>query len=262
MTATTADSTTTSPTSSDDTCATVSAVIVKVASLDPDDVGRMVAELEASAAIFREARSNADPVLRNDLLTLAITADGFAQLVSDLDEERAAVDAETAGVVGELIEAVPGFMRAAYSREVLTVTAPALDDACTLPWGGRSADVGVLDMDAALDDFVATDLVADTRFAWLIELSESIDPDRGSEPMSEHATDFYDCVDDLTAESYGDSSGCDALHDHCAEGDMLACNDLYYSSNLATDYEQFGATCGERSGIGDLGFAGFCEELE
>lgn len=254
--------TTTTLDSDDDTCATVSAVIVKVSSLDAEDVGRMVAELESSSAMFREARSRADRLLRYDLDTLALTADEFARLVSNLDEARSTVDVETAGVVSEVIDAIPDFMRAVFARETLTVTASALDEACTLPWGGRPADAGVYRMDAALDRFVATDLVADPRFAWLTELSETLDPDRGAEPTSAHAAAFYDCLGDTTAASYGDNSGCDALHGHCADGNMLACNDLYYSSNLASEYEQFGATCGDRAGSGDPAFAGFCEELE
>ena len=67
---------------------------------------------------------------------------------------------------------------------------------------------------------------------------------------------------DLDALTPGDNEGCDALHEACDQRDLLACNDLYWSSVVGSEYETFGATCGGRTEFGRAGFGGFCEELE
>jgi hypothetical protein len=48
----------------------------------------------------------------------------------------------------------------------------------------------------------------------------------------------------LPGETYGDNPELDALWDACAAGDMVACDDLYGSSRIGTEYERFGDTCG------------------
>lgn len=45
-------------------------------------------------------------------------------------------------------------------------------------------------------------------------------------------------------EEYGDDAELDALYDACADGDMAACDDLYFGSYYGTEYESFGASCG------------------
>lgn len=44
----------------------------------------------------------------------------------------------------------------------------------------------------------------------------------------------------------GDSERLDALADGCAGGTMRDCDELFYRSDLSTDYENWGATCGGR----------------
>lgn len=44
----------------------------------------------------------------------------------------------------------------------------------------------------------------------------------------------------------GDSRRLDRLVDACAEGSMVSCDELFDRSDLNTDYENFGATCGGR----------------
>ena len=65
---------------------------------------------------------------------------------------------------------------------------------------------------------------------------------------------------DAEALTPGDNGGCDALHEAC-DRDLLACNDLYWSSVVGSEYETFGATCGGRTEFGRAGSGGFCEEL-
>lgn len=51
--------------------------------------------------------------------------------------------------------------------------------------------------------------------------------------------------------SYGSDPALDALWDACAGGDMAACDNLYISSPLGSEYEEFGDTCGGTQSGGD-----------
>ncbi len=46
---------------------------------------------------------------------------------------------------------------------------------------------------------------------------------------------------------YGDDAELDALWDACAEGDWVACDDLYWRSAVGSEYEAFGGSCGEQA---------------
>lgn len=50
-----------------------------------------------------------------------------------------------------------------------------------------------------------------------------------------------------TARAYGDDPALDALWDACEDGDLGACDLLFWDSIVGSDYEHFGATCGERA---------------
>lgn len=56
------------------------------------------------------------------------------------------------------------------------------------------------------------------------------------------------------AQAYGEDPDLDLLYDACAEGDMDACDDLYWSSPYGSEYEAFGASCG---GTGTAAY-GYC----
>ncbi len=43
---------------------------------------------------------------------------------------------------------------------------------------------------------------------------------------------------------YGDDPHLDRLWDECGEGDMAACDDLYFESAYGSSYEEYGSTCG------------------
>jgi hypothetical protein len=187
--------------------------------------------------------------------------------VTLLDAARAAAltdaDAQTMATVARLIAAIPRFLRAFYSREVLTSAAPTLASECTIPWASASFEADLTEFGEAMAAFVEIPLADDSRFADLADWGEDLaNTQRPDGPMSELAADFARCTRDEIAETYGDNAGCDALQDACRERDLLACNDLYYSSALMSAYESFGATCGERVGFGDVGFGGYCEELD
>jgi hypothetical protein len=55
---------------------------------------------------------------------------------------------------------------------------------------------------------------------------------------------------------YGTDPDLDALWDACDAGDGAACDDLYFQSEIDTEYEEFGDTCGHRFDQSP----GYCEE--
>lgn len=67
----------------------------------------------------------------------------------------------------------------------------------------------------------------------------------GCEFDSQFGTD--DGFDVDLPQSYGDDADLDALWDDCEAGDLSACDSLYYSSPLDSDYERFAQSCGGTS---------------
>ncbi|WP_043500431.1 hypothetical protein [Georgenia sp. SUBG003] len=59
------------------------------------------------------------------------------------------------------------------------------------------------------------------------------------------------------ADAYGDDPALDALWDSCEQGDAQACDDLFMDSPVGSEYEDFGASCGERF----PGTEQYCTEL-
>lgn len=56
----------------------------------------------------------------------------------------------------------------------------------------------------------------------------------------------------LEGQSYGDNPVLDALWDRCEDGDGEACDELYFSSQVDSAYEEFGDTCGGRVEAGTV----------
>jgi hypothetical protein len=56
--------------------------------------------------------------------------------------------------------------------------------------------------------------------------------------------------------TYGDDPVFDDYWDSCFDGDWTDCDELYLQSPVGSDYEWFGATCGDIVEASDL----FCEE--
>lgn len=68
-------------------------------------------------------------------------------------------------------------------------------------------------------------------------------------------TDMYGSCDtsggsSSTGNGYGSDATLDALWDSCEGGDMAACDELYWTSPLLSEYESFGQTCGGREAEG------------
>ena len=60
-----------------------------------------------------------------------------------------------------------------------------------------------------------------------------------------------------TGTDYGDDPVLDALWDDCVAGSGSACDQLYFQSPLLSEYERFGATCGDRFELSEA--PQFCE---
>jgi len=67
----------------------------------------------------------------------------------------------------------------------------------------------------------------------------------GCEFASQFGTD--DGFDVDLPQSYGDDADLDALWDDCGAGNLSACDSLYYSSPVDSDYERFAQSCGGTS---------------
>jgi len=50
---------------------------------------------------------------------------------------------------------------------------------------------------------------------------------------------------------YGSDAALDRLYDQCADGDMAACDELYFESPWGSEYEEFGNTCGGTQAAGE-----------
>lgn len=50
---------------------------------------------------------------------------------------------------------------------------------------------------------------------------------------------------------YGSDAALDRLYDQCADGDMAACDELYFDSPWGSEYEEFGNTCGGTQAAGE-----------
>jgi hypothetical protein len=70
------------------------------------------------------------------------------------------------------------------------------------------------------------------------------EPTTGSTP--ETSTGSTEAGQAPTEPPTGDDEALDELAQSCHQGDMADCDDLYLESDVGTDYEEYGATCGGR----------------
>ena len=139
--------------------------------------------------------------------------------------------------------------------ETTTTTAPA-DEARTyddlsgfeqafvdgITESGGSVEAGI----CILDEFEAAGIS-------LLEVMELAT----EEPTPEMLAAIFSCGEELldaglfdgagAGDTYGDNASLDLLWDQCAAGDLGACDELYWTSPVGSEYEAFGSTCGETS---------------
>lgn len=76
--------------------------------------------------------------------------------------------------------------------------------------------------------------------------------DRTQDQIDDILEDIPDNVNSQSGDTYGDNPTLDALWDRCEDGDGGACDQLYYSSEFNSEYEEFGNTCGRRFELSDV----------
>jgi hypothetical protein len=71
--------------------------------------------------------------------------------------------------------------------------------------------------------------------------------DDGDRPNLRSVFDSSNSSSD-SSDSSDSNDGADVttLHEDCADGDYAACDELYYQSDVGSDEEEFGSTCGDR----------------
>ncbi len=93
-------------------------------------------------------------------------------------------------------------------------------------------------------DFAACDEL------WLVSPIDSIYEEFGATCGWYFEDGLHDCATELSdltdaaASTYGDDAELDLLWDACAVGDLVACDDLYWTSPLNSGYEDFASFCG------------------
>jgi len=71
------------------------------------------------------------------------------------------------------------------------------------------------------------------------------------------ASFFNDSDDSESSDSSSlDEDAIDTLRDQCGDGNLEACDKLYYEADIGSDDEEFGSTCGDRYATTE----GDCEE--
>ena len=122
---------------------------------------------------------------------------------------------------------------------------------------GEDALEGI-DFDADDPPAAVTDALIAIGQDEIVERCEVDPADFGGSDGDTDSTDTTDTTDDGGDDSTDDGGDEDleGLRDDCADGDFVACDDLYFGAEVGSDLEEFGSTCG---GIADPQ-DGFCTE--
>lgn len=244
-----------------DVCALTRGAVDEMSQLEATNASDLEAELTAIAGRILAAAPRADDTVQVELAALAVLPDKMAEQLTPLDPLLIATDAASAAAIENLVASVPLYFRTIASREGLSLLTPQLVASCDLRSNGVAAGHDMYVFTQAVSAFLETPAGALPRFAGLVDYSHLADHDqRGQTASSELVAEFDECRNDPSAEAPGGHAGCDALYAACGNGDMLACNDLFYSAAVDSAYELFGASCGNRIGSGgEYEWGGFCE---
>jgi hypothetical protein len=244
-------------------CATLEQALIQLSNLTETGARGLAAEMTQVTDDLDGLASSAPAAMQSDLQQLTSQLDGLATAIGELDSASVSSDEQRA-TNDALVAAVPFYLRTVASREGLAGPYPSLVVACELRSNGLDAANDMIVFSDALNAFLASDNADAPEFETLAQLADVTDHTRrGRTAMSTFVSAFNDCRGEPDAETYGDNPGCDRLHDACETGDLLACNDVYYSSPLRSGYETFGYFCGDRLTVGQQSnaFGGYCELL-
>lgn len=206
------------------------------ASTDKTDAEGALAEAETSLEESEQVAANLE-----DQLSLAQDQESelkgeISTLQSDLDESGANLSAaeEQLAEADELTQTVIDFLGATISSGFAGVEKS--DAACLaaalVEDKGASGALGVFV--EAVEDPEDTSLILSLG-ASIVTAAESCGVP--SEDLFETGT---------TADRYGDDPELDSLWDACGGGSGVACDNLFFTSPSGSEYEEFGATCGDR----------------
>ncbi len=180
---------------------------------------------EASAAELREELDTAEARL----------ADLESQ-VSELEADLSEASTDLTEAESELVDnndAVSDFFAFALRSQGVEEEAAACISETMVETSGASILMNGL-VDAAVDPSGGTGSVLGMGADLLLAM----------EPCGVVPQDMFGSFD--SPNDYGDDAGLDALYEACELGTGSACDQLYYSSPFGSEYERFGATCGDR----------------
>jgi len=244
-----------------DVCAVATTATDRLARLDTMNSTELSAELTSLAGLVGDAAAGANLDTQADLAALSALIGRMSELLSRLEASRATASATTAERIDDVVATIPLYFRTMASAEGLTPLAPRLVSTCTLRSNGSPAAHDMFAFSEAVEALLANGLTGGPQFDGLADYQGLSGHDqRGQIASSGLIAEFDACRADPTAVAPGGNPGCDALYAACEAGDMLACNDLFYSTAVDSAYEMFGASCGNRIGAGgNYEWGGFCE---
>lgn len=154
-------------------------------------------------------------------LTLLITACG-----SDQGDFRDQLKAQDPSITDETVDCLITELDA-HGLSVNDISDEAIGEG-PLPQGAQEAMLACLTPDAGAGDSNPDSGATD-----------------GTDPTQTEA-DGTNGEPDSGAGTYGTDPDLDALWDACESGDGAACDNLYFQSEIDSEYEEFGDTCGHR----------------
>jgi hypothetical protein len=110
-------------------------------------------------------------------------------------------------------------------------------------WLVSLAAVSVIALVAATV-YLAVSADEDGTFGRRVDREIEIDGGLDDEIEIDGGFDDDDSADEDEPFEYGDDALLDDLYDQCEDGDLVACDDLYFESPEGSAYESFGSTCG------------------
>ena len=124
-----------------------------------------------------------------------------------------------------------------------------------VPGSGPGSFSFVMDMfDYGASDIVVAVPDPDTS----VNLAELFGIPKPPPPTSSLAEAYWECMGVPDAMKVSDNEACDALHQACAGGDLAACDDMWLITPVGSEYERFGASCGDPKAQDDFVQGGTC----
>jgi hypothetical protein len=224
---------------------------------DDADAAAIVQVLEVAVGGLRSASANANANRRQELEDAAALYETILPTFIAIDAGLSEFGTVEADAATALVEAIVPVLRASS----LMLPAPNVVSDCNF-----AVDPGTLvDFVTVAQEFLLTEVgqrpAHDALRDMVASMNEAITRNNG-QPTAGLVDAYEQCAAAPEAQQPGDDAGCDELYDACDGRNMLACNDLFWISVVGSEYERFGATCGDRTQFGREGFGGFCDELD